>query len=212
MLIDRQLLASMLQSVATVWRNHTAELSEIDSRFGDGDHGVTIGKIAAMIEKKLAAWQDESLADFISDLGTGILGVNGGSAGPLYGTLVEGLAGPLGASREIDAAMLKAMFASSRDELSGITKAQCGDKTMMDALIPAVEAARKAEGDLLEVLSAAAHAAGQGAQATKNMVSKYGRARSYGEQTLGSPDAGATSTALFFEGLYQGVQKMIGGD
>lgn len=207
MLINKEVLSAMLEEVSLIWQENTELLGDIDSRFGDGDHGVTMNKIAKLIQQKLGSWKDESMADFIQEIGVGILGINGGSAGPLYGTLVEGLGKPLGEEDEIDTPLLKEMLISSYNGLCEITKARCGEKTMMDAVIPAIEAAQKIEGDSLAVLGAAADAARQGADATKGMVSKFGRARSYGEKTLGTEDAGATSTALFFQGLYQGAVK-----
>ena len=80
--------------------------------------------------------------------------------------------------------------------------AKVGDKTMMDALIPASEAIAAYDGsDEQELFAAAAEAAAKGAEATKQFVSKFGRAKSYGTQTIGTPDAGATSMACFFQGL-----------
>jgi dihydroxyacetone kinase-like protein len=195
----------MFRSAALLWRENAARLSEIDSRFGDGDHGVTAGKMAALILSRLDEWRDESVKNFIEKLASGCMEIGGGSAGPLYGTLLEGLGEPLSDEAEIDAATLKAMFAASRNALFGITKARVGDKTLMDALIPATEAAENAAGDVLDVLRAAAAAASQGLKETENQVSKFGRARSYGEKTLGTPDVGAMSTALLFEGFLRGA-------
>ena len=91
--------------------------------------------------------------------------------------------------------------------MEDITTAKVGDKTMMDALIPAVEAAAQASDDVMEILKAAAEAAEQGAKESENYISKFGRARSYKEQTIGTPDAGAVSTSLFFKGLYEGLYE-----
>jgi dihydroxyacetone kinase-like protein len=197
----------MFRSVALIWQQNADSLSDIDSRFGDGDHGVTIGKMAALTLERLDSWKEESIKDFIEDLSTGFMGISGGSAGPLYGTLVEGLAEPLTDETAIDATTLKAMLTGSRESLFEITKARVGDKTMMDALIPAVDAACQAENDVVKVLQAASGAALQGAKDTANMVAKFGRARSYGEKTLGTPDVGAASTALLFQGFLYGVEK-----
>ena len=90
--------------------------------------------------------------------------------------------------------------------MEDITNAKVGDKTMMDALIPAVAAAEAAEGDCLAILEAAKEAAARGAKESEQYVSKFGRARSYKEQTIGTPDAGAVSTSLFFAGLCDGLK------
>lgn len=208
MAITKETLGKMLLKAAEVWTENKDLLSEIDSRFGDGDHGVTIGKIAGVIQKDVEEWEDQSMYDFLDDLGMDIMAVNGGSAGPLYGTMVGGLAAPLeDLDGEADGAVLKEMIAASLEAMEDITKAKVGDKTMMDALIPAVAAAKEAGDDIPGILAAAKAAAAKGAKDSEQYVSKFGRARSYKEQTIGTPDAGAVSTSLFFAGLADGYQE-----
>lgn len=201
MKIDKTRLSEMLVSAAQALVENSDYLSEIDSRFGDGDHGITAKKIGVLIQEKVEEWGDESMADFFEDLGMDIMGVNGGSAGPLYGTMVGGFGIDLTDETEIDAKTLKGMYAGSLSEMEDITTAKVGDKTMMDALIPAVEAAQNAADDVVEIVKAAAEAALAGAKESENFVSKFGRAKSYKEQTIGTPDAGAVSTAMFLEGF-----------
>ena len=206
MTLDRAAVAAMLTSAANLLADNADRLSEIDSRFGDGDHGVTINKIAKLLLERVPQWGGESIQDFLDDLGTAIMEVKGGSAGPLYGTMIGGLGVELGPDEnELDADGVKRMFAGCLSEMEDITTAKVGDKTMMDALIPAVEAAQAAEGSPRDVLLAAAAAAEAGAVDSEQFVSKFGRARSYKEQTIGTPDAGAVSTSLFIRGLAQGV-------
>ena len=207
MSIDRHRFEVMLRQAADLWLEKASVLSEIDSKFGDGDHGVTIGKIAKLFLSRTGEWREESLRDFIEALGDGVMAISGGSAGPLYGTLVGGLAGPLTDETAIDGPLLKKMLAASLSAMKEITKAGRDDKTMMDALIPAVEEARAADDDPAEILGAAARAAAAGAESTREKISKFGRARSYGEKTIGTPDAGAVSTALLFQGLREGFLK-----
>lgn len=201
MIIDKAKLKEMLLSSAALLKEQSTYLSEIDSKFGDGDHGITISKIAMLIEKESAAWDQESIHDFIEHLGEAAMAVNGGSAGPLYGTMIGGFAVPLKDETEIGPELLKQMYACSRDEMFEISTARVGDKTMMDSLIPAVEAALSAENDIPTIVREAAKAASEGAKKSEGFISKFGRARSYKEQTIGTPDAGAISTAVFFEGL-----------
>lgn len=205
--IDTRQLAEMFLCVADLWRQNAVFLSDIDSRFGDGDHGVTIAKIANLITSTVESWDRASMRDLIDDLGSGIMEIGGGSAGPLYGTLIGGFAVPLDNEDELDASLVKNMFAAAMLEMMDITPAKVGDKTMMDAVIPAVEAAETAGMTVEEVLGAAAVAAAAGAKASENFVSKFGRARSYGDKTLGTPDAGALSCALLFQGLHEGFLK-----
>ena len=194
----------MFHKVAELWAENKDYLSQIDSKFGDGDHGVTIGKISALIERKLSEWEDESMASFVMDLGDETMEIGGGSAGPLYGTMIGGMGEALEDMDSVDSDGLVGMLKGSLEAMEDITTAKVGDKTMMDALIPAVEAAvaaGQAGGDVMAVLTAAKEAAVRGAKESEQYISKFGRAKSYKEQTIGTPDAGAVSTSLLFVGL-----------
>lgn len=208
-MIDRDMFKRQLLASAQLMLDNADDLSDIDSRFGDGDHGITIAKIAKLMQEQVAAWEDASIKDFLDDVGAGAMAVRGGSAGPLYGTMIGGLGAQLGDDEnELSADAVRRMFAGCLDEMRDITDAQVGDKTMMDALIPAAEAAQACgvEGDdAAAVFAAAADAAEAGAKASEGFASKYGRARSYKEATIGTPDAGAVSMSLFLRGLASGA-------
>ncbi len=208
MVLDCRAVAAMLTGAAERLEENADRLSEIDSRFGDGDHGITMRKIARLIREQVPQWGERSISAFLDDLGTAVMEVKGGSAGPLYGALIGGLGVKLAADENtLDADAVRRMFAGALEEMEDLTSAKVGDKTMMDALIPAVEAAQQAAGDIGAVLTAAAEAAEAGAKASEGFVSKFGRARSYKEQTIGTPDAGAVSTALFIRGMAQGFTE-----
>ncbi|MDM8298482.1 DAK2 domain-containing protein [Enterocloster aldenensis] len=206
MLLAKPEIIQMFKKIALLWNENKDYLSQIDSRFGDGDHGITIGKIASLMEKSIEGWEDDDMETFIEDLGDNTMEIGGGSAGPLYGTMIGGLSGPLEGNRPIDAKILKEMFTECLSAMEDITTAGIGDKTMMDALIPAVDAAQKADDDIMAILKASKEAAVRGAKESEQYISRYGRARSYKEQTIGTPDAGAVSTSLFFAGLYDGLK------
>ena len=142
-MIDRGTCKTMLRESARLMLEHAERLSDIDSRFGDGDHGITVTKIAKLVNERIEAWDDASIKDFLDDLGMDVMAVRGGSAGPLYGTLIGGLGAQLGDDEnELSADAVRRMFAGCLAEMQDITTAQVGDKTMMDALIPAVKAAQ----------------------------------------------------------------------
>ena len=177
------------------------ELTEIDSKFGDADHGLTMHKIADAIRESVEA-SDGNIQEMLDDAAMAVMKLNGGSAVPLWNTWLDGMQEGSPQTEEIDAAGLRAMFASALEELDDMSGAKVGDKTMMDAVIPASEAIEAYEGqDEGELFSLAAEAALKGAENSKNFVSKFGRAKSYGEKTIGTPDAGAVSMSRFFEGL-----------
>ena len=194
-------LAARLKNACAVVAAAEQELTEIDPRFGDADHGLTMAKIAGAV----SAAAEESAGGvqaLLDDAACAVMTLNGGSAVPLWNTWLDGMQEAAPEGEEIDIPGLQAVFAKGLEELSDMSGAQVGDKTMMDALIPASQAIAAYTGDdEAELFSAAARAAMEGAQATKQFVSKFGRAKSYGEKTLGTPDAGAMSMAYFFQGL-----------
>ena len=170
-------------------------LTEIDSKFGDADHGLTMSKIARAISQAVEESQG-------GDAAMAVMGLNGGSAVPLWNTWLDGLQEAAPEGDEVDVAGLKAMFAHAFEALDEISGDKAGDKTMMDALIPASKAIAAYQGqEAGGLFEAAAKAAQEGAEASKGFVAKYGRAKSYKEQTIGTPDAGAVSMAYFFRGL-----------
>jgi len=176
-----------------------AELTEIDSRFGDADHGFTMTKIANTIRDSLEG--ADSIQEMLDNAACAVMGLNGGSAVPLWNTWLDGLQEYSVAEQTMTVQQVKAMFQGAYEELFDMSTAKVGDKTMMDTLIPATEAIQAWEGDMDGLFEAAAKAAEAGAENSKNFVSRFGRARSYGQQTIGTPDAGAVSMKYFFVGL-----------
>lgn len=195
--------AARLQQACASVTAAEQELTEIDSKFGDADHGLTMTKIAGAIAGAVAE-SDGGIQSMLDDAAMAVMVLNGGSAVPLWNTWLDGMQENAPDGDEIDTAGLQAIFARALEALNEMSGAQVGDKTMMDALIPASEAIAACTGnDEQELFAAAAEAATRGAEASKQFVSKFGRAKSYGTQTIGTPDAGATSMAYFFRGLAQ---------
>ena len=199
--MTKQEFASRLQNACAAVTAAEQELTEIDSRFGDADHGLTMSKIAKAVSA--AAGESEGgIQAMLDDAAMAVMVLNGGSAVPLWNTWLDGLQEEAPEGNEIDTAGIQAIFAKALKALSDMSGAKVGDKTMMDALIPASQAIAAYSGiDEAGLFDAAAQAALQGAEASKQFVSKFGRAKSYGEQTIGTPDAGAASMAYFFQGL-----------
>lgn len=195
--------AARLQQACASVTAAEQELTEIDSKFGDADHGLTMTKIAGAISGAVAE-SDGGIQSMLDDAAMAVMVLNGGSAVPLWNTWLDGMQENAPDGDEIDTAGLQAIFARALEALNEMSGAQVGDKTMMDALVPASEAIAAYTGnDEQELFAAAAEAATRGAEASKQFVSKFGRAKSYGTQTIGTPDAGATSMAYFFRGLAQ---------
>lgn len=198
-MITKEELRIRIKNACVTVMEAEAELTEIDSRFGDADHGFTMAKIAKTIGE--AVEDGDSIQEMLDNAACAVMGLNGGSAVPLWNTWLDGLQEYAVAEDTMTVAQVKAMFQGAYEELFDMSTAKVGDKTMMDALIPATEAIQAWEGDMDGLFEAAAKAAEAGAENSKNFVSKFGRAKSYGTQTIGTPDAGAVSMKYFFVGL-----------
>ncbi len=201
-MITKEELATRLRNACAAVIAAEEELTEIDSHFGDADHGLTMVKIAGAIDGAVVE-ADGGIQEMLDDAAMAVMVLNGGSAVPLWNTWLDALQEAAPEGDTADAAQLKAMFAHALEELSDMSGAQVGDKTMMDAFIPACEAIAACDGDEAALFEEAAQAARAGAENTRNFASKFGRAKSYGDKTIGTPDAGAVSMARFFEGLAQ---------
>ena len=182
-----------------------AVLTDIDSRFGDADHGLTMTKICRSIREAVEE-SDGGIQTLLDDAAMAILTLNGGSAVPLWNTWLDGMQEAAPEADEIDIPQLQAVFSNALSEFEDMSQAKVGDKTIMDALKPATDAIAGWEGsDEQAMFEAAAAAAAKGAEATKEFPAKYGRAKSYGTKTIGTADAGALSMSLFFEGFAEPV-------
>jgi len=206
--IDYDRAVRMLRAAAEMVRGDHERLSKLDSVGGDGDHGTTMLRAMACLDKAVDASTPGNLQALLYDVGWAILGVDGGATGPLLGTLFMSMSASVGDRATLDAAGLAAAVQAGLAGVRAQTKAQVGDKTMIDALAPATEAILEAAGrsaDIEYVLSQAVVAADTGAVGTAQMQAKFGRARNIKEKSIGTQDPGATSVALIFFGLWKGV-------
>jgi dihydroxyacetone kinase-like protein len=178
---------------------HREELIALDRPIGDSDHGENMDRGFRAIMEKLAQTPPETPGAALKLAAMALMSKVGGAAGPLYGTAYLRAATSLGELAEIDAAALVGALTAARDGIVARGKAELGDKTMVDAWSPAVEAADEvlvAGGDAVAVLAAAAEAAEVGAVTTDPLVARKGRASYLGERSAGHRDPGAASSAL----------------
>lgn len=182
-------------------------LTEIDSAIGDGDHGIGMAGGMQKAKKKLLKMQgEENVYKIFETAGQAMLMSMGGASGVIFGSLYLAGAKDMEAKSALQAADLAEMEKKSLAAIQERGKAQVGDKTMVDALAPAVEAmeANKDKG-LAAMLAAAEEAARTGMEDTKNYIAKFGRAKSLLERAIGHQDAGATSVYLIFQGMKEFV-------
>jgi phosphoenolpyruvate---glycerone phosphotransferase subunit DhaL len=206
----KEFAAMMLGAIQQV-KEGEKYLSELDSACGDGDHGITMLRAVTRLEKTLADGDKSDLKTLVYDLGWTLLGIDGGATGPLLGSLFLGMSETLAEETSLDPAGVAQMFEQGLQAVQKQTKAKVGDRTMLDALVPAVSALRDGAGrseSVTEILSSAADSAHEGALATRNMVARFGKARFSAERSLGHQDPGATSTAMMFRGFYEGFAKI----
>lgn len=208
MVLTKKDFLKMLISASDALDEKIDEFSDIDSKFGDGDHGVTISRISKAIRAKaINSPDDESIDAMFDSLSKDIMNVNGGSAGPLYGTIIEGFGEGLEGVENVDEAAIKSMFAGGLENIECISTAKVGDKTLMDTLIPACERAANSDSPLPQLLEDIADAAYQGAEHSKQCQAKFGRARFHKEATIGTMDAGAYSLYCLIKGLSNTFNK-----
>ncbi len=194
----------MLQAALEAVRAREQEFSELDAITGDGDHGTAI--VQAMTSVVEAAGPAQEFKQMFNDISFNIMLQTSGSTSTLLGGFFLGLADH-SSGESMTADQVKQAFMGALDGVKKQTKATVGDKTMMDALQPAVNAiAASTSGNIAEIMQEGAAAAIQGAKATINMKANFGRARNYGEKSIGFMDSGASSWSCMFNAFAQALQ------
>jgi phosphoenolpyruvate---glycerone phosphotransferase subunit DhaL len=192
-------VAAAVRAVVATVHEHNVELTTLDRAIGDGDHGTNLDRGFTAVLAKLDADEPDTPGGVLKLVATTLISTVGGASGPLYGTAFLRAATAVGDATELDAAAVAAALTAARDGVVARGKAELEDKTMVDALTPAVEAAT---GDsIAALLAAAADAAEQGAAATEPLVARKGRASYLGERSAGHVDPGARSTAYVLRAL-----------
>lgn len=194
-----QIILKMIDAI----KENKQYLSDIDGLIGDGDHGINMNKGFQMCREELEK-NPGDLAHSAKTLSKILMMKIGGSMGPLYGKLFRGFAKELDGKAEIGIEEMGAALEGMLTQIQMISPAKPGDKTLMDTLVPAVEAYKRAEAegqDFTGALEEMKSAAKTGRDSTKNMVAQLGRASRLGERSRGVLDAGATSCCLLLEVL-----------
>jgi dihydroxyacetone kinase-like protein len=181
-------------------------LTELDSAIGDGDHGINMDRGFQAVVAKLPEIGSDSAGGLFKGVGMTLISTVGGASGPLYGTFFLRAGMAFGEANEVTPELLVGAIRAGLDGVVQRGKASLGDKTMVDAMTPAVEALEAgAADDLATVLSAAASAAAAGRDRITPLVARKGRASYLGERSAGHQDPGATSTTILFESLRDAV-------
>ena len=185
-------------------------LTELDAAIGDADHGINMNRGFKKVREKLAASSYDDLGAMFKDVGMILMGNVGGASGPLYGTLFMRMSTKLAGRRSLDTLSLAEAAEEGLRGVVALGKARLQEKTMVDALTPAVEVLKKSRDDgveLREALESAVEAARVGMEATIPLVARKGRASYLGERSAGHQDPGATSFHVMLSTLLRFVKE-----
>jgi dihydroxyacetone kinase-like protein len=197
-----------LHGCTLVFQEHKDELTALDSAIGDGDHGANMARGFNAVEGKLASLQGKDIGTIFKTVAMTLISTVGGASGPLYGTFflkaAEGAAG----KTALNPQELFTTFDAGLRGLIARGKAELGDKTMVDALVPAIRALQPDQGETLSArLDRAVEAAKKGAESAVPLVAKKGRASYLGERSANHPDPGCASAVLLLEALREAARS-----
>lgn len=202
----RSLVARALEDIAA----KRDELNELDRGLGDGDHGTTIARGAKAAIDALRQANPGNVNEVFTMTGRAMMKSMGGASGVLFGVFFQGAKACPGA-QVLDAETLYGFLKSGLEALKQKSKAEPGDKTMLDAVVPAIAALgqeKEAPGGFGAALAQTAAAAERGARSTIGLLPRFGRARTLGERAAAVQDPGATSVSVFLRGLADHLQEV----
>lgn len=177
-------------------------LTDLDQAIGDGDHGINMDRGMKAVGEKLPAVEDKNIDDILKAVGMTLVSTVGGASGPLYGTAFMRAGMKMKGKETLEAADISEMFEAAIGGIISRGKATTGEKTMLDAIVPAKEAYNKAiaEGkSITEALTVSEQAAWDGVEYTKTIIATKGRASYLGERSIGHQDPGATSISYLIQ-------------
>jgi dihydroxyacetone kinase-like protein len=197
---------SWMERFAAEVAENRSHLTKLDGAIGDGDHGTNMDRGMKKAVERMEAANGDDIGASLKAVGMALVSSVGGAAGPLYGTFFMQMGQAAAGKAELDLAGFTDAFDAGIQGVVKRGKAEPGDKTMLDALNPALEALRSADGDdLAAALQRAAQAAHDGMEATVPMVARKGRASYLGERSAGHQDPGATSSHLLLKSAAEAV-------
>lgn len=195
-MLDAEFFRRWMTAAATSVDREAEWLTALDSPIGDADHGSNLQRGFRAVTAALEKEAPDTPGAVLQLAGRQLISTVGGASGPLYGTLLRRTGKALGDDAEVDRAHLAQALRAGVDAVMALGGAAPGDKTMVDALVPAVDA-------LGTSFAAASSAAGEGAEATTPLQARKGRASYLGERSIGHQDPGATSSALLIAALVE---------
>ncbi len=208
--ITRAQIVTWLERCATLLEAKKAYLTELDAAIGDADHGLNMARGFARLVEKLPTVADTNIGSILNTSGMALISSVGGASGPLYGTFFMRASTGVQSRQELEGADVVRMLELGTEGVVQRGRAEVGEKTMLDALVPAINAlkASLAQGaSLPDALKACVGAAEEGVRSTIPLVAKKGRASYLGERSVGHQDPGATSTCFLLSVLLEVVEE-----
>jgi dihydroxyacetone kinase-like protein len=205
--MDITLATAWVRAIAAAVEEHRDQLTQLDAAIGDADHGTNLGRGFAAVLAALDSYQPATVGDVLTKTGTTLISNVGGASGPLYGAAFRAAGKTLTEPTATPEQLVAALHAATA-AITQLGAATLGDKTILDALAPAVTAFEEAifhHASLGSAAAAAAKAAEEGAHSTIPLQARKGRASYLGPRSIGHQDPGATSTALIFQALAEVV-------
>jgi len=196
----------MIRAIAENISKNGEWLTELDVAIGDGDHGTNLTRGFNKAIEKFSTYKYELPSEIFKDVAMMLMSVVGGSSGPLYGSFFVKMAMRFRGFEDVSPELLGDALSDGVNGVISLGKASCGDKTMLDALIPACESYKSAlaeGGDVIYAFAKAYEAACQGAESTIPLQAKKGRASFFGDRSIGHKDPGAASSVLIIEAMYK---------
>ena len=201
-MIDTKKLIEIIDKIADEIHTNEQFLTDLDNVIGDGDHGINMDRGFKAVKEQLPTYADKDMGAILKDVGMKLLSTVGGASGPLYGTFFMKAGKALKGKTEAD---LNDFITVLTDGIAGIQKrgkAVRGEKTMLDAMMPALDAIKAsfgADGDAKKALDAGVKAAEEGIEFTKTIRATKGRASYLGDRSIGHQDPGATSFTIMLK-------------
>ena len=195
-MVSTQQLLDIIARMSDIIQENKDFLTELDMPIGDSDHGINMARGFQAVAAKLPTLEGKDAGTILKTVGMTLVSTVGGASGPLYGTAFMKAGAKMAGKTELGLDDLLVMLHEAVEGIKMRGKSTTGEQTMLDAMVPALEAMKAASGTPAEVLAAGLKAAQDGVEATKGMIATKGRASYLGERSLGHQDPGATSFTL----------------
>ncbi|WP_311062408.1 dihydroxyacetone kinase subunit DhaL [Thermoanaerobacterium sp. CMT5567-10] len=211
MILTTNDVLNIISNISEVIEANKQYLTDLDAAIGDADHGINLDRGFKAVKEKMPQFSDKDIGTILKNVGMVLVSTVGGASGPLYGTFFMRMGNAVSGKSTIDDNEIVAMFEAGLSGIKERGKAQAGDKTMIDAIEPALNELKKSLEDGLkfnEALNIAVNASYNGVEMTKKIAARRGRASYLGDRSIGHQDPGATSAYLMIKTAAEYMDKL----